>query len=177
MKMCLKCNTEKQESEFAKRSNTLHGLQSHCKACNKQYRLINRDRILTYPKTENGKLSIKRYWQSEKGLLAHRRNAGTPKGLIRTRQKTRRRRELKLALDFLLTKEDVKAIYERFDYQCFNCNSKERLEIDHHYPLSKGFGLTLKNAVLLCKSCNSSKHNKMPEDFYTKEKLMELQYD
>lgn len=174
MKTCLKCNTEKKEGEFAKRSDTACGLQSYCKACNKQYRLMHRDKILAYPKSEGGQLAIKRYWQSEKGRLAHQRNARTPRGLIRTQQKTRRRRELKLALDLLLTKEDIKLIHKYFNHQCFNCGSKNRLEIDHHYPLSKGYGLTLENAVLLCKSCNASKHDKMPEEFYTPEKLMEL---
>ncbi len=44
------------------------------------------------------------------------------------------------------------------------CNlfSKERLQIDHWLPLSLGNPLTRKNAVLLCKSCNSSKKDKLP---------------
>ena len=69
----------------------------------------------------------------------------------------------------------IKVVNSKFLNQCFNCKSTEKLSIDHHYPLSKGFPLSINNAVLLCRSCNSSKNNKLPESFYSPEQLTDLQ--
>ena len=66
-------------------------------------------------------------------------------------------------------------VRNKFKNKCFVCNSVNRLAIDHHYPLSKGFALTIDNAVLLCQSCNSKKRTKLPESFYSPEQLIDLQ--
>ena len=64
---------------------------------------------------------------------------------------------------------------KEFNYQCYNCKTYENLHIDHHKPLSKGYPLTLYNAVVLCQTCNQTKFTKMPEDFYSKSKLKRLE--
>lgn len=87
----------------------------------------------------------------------------------------RKYRELKNGLDWMYSKSDetiTKLVFE----SCVNCGNTKNLQIDHHYPLSLGFGLELLNATLLCKSCNASKGNKLPEDFYTKEILNLIEY-
>jgi len=71
---------------------------------------------------------------------------------------------------------DERYTMDLFSYQCFNCGSKDCLEIDHIYPLSKGNPLTRKNACVLCKHCNSSKQYKMPEEYFSKEKFNELMF-
>lgn len=58
---------------------------------------------------------------------------------------------------------------------CAKCNINKDLTIDHHIPLSKGGKLSLYNTVLLCHSCNSKKHNKLPEHFYTFDELETIQ--
>lgn len=87
-----------------------------------------------------------------------------------------RRRGLENNIDEVFSHEDIKAVFEHFDNKCFNCGSAENLCIDHHRPLCNGNGLSFNNAVLLCKSCNSSKHAKIPEEFYDKLKLSALEY-
>jgi 5-methylcytosine-specific restriction endonuclease McrA len=72
------------------------------------------------------------------------------------------------------TKECEVITTEAFGGKCFNCGGKNRLCIDHNYPLSRGYALTILNAVVLCKICNSKKHAKLPEEFYSIEKLNEL---
>ncbi|KKK75223.1 hypothetical protein LCGC14_2875830, partial [marine sediment metagenome] len=47
--------------------------------------------------------------------------------------------------------------------------------IDHHYPFCGGNKLTLYNAVVLCRSCNSRKGYKNPKKFYTLGKLKLLE--
>jgi 5-methylcytosine-specific restriction endonuclease McrA len=137
-----------------------------------------------FQKTERGKLTRKCYAKSlkgravrqknrqlEKNILSARRYMQSERGRLIYRQRDRRRRERKRGLDLQLSTNDIRLIYERFDHKCFNCGTAERLEIDHHYPLSKGFGLSLENAVLLCRSCNAAKHTKLPEEFYSPDKL------
>lgn len=46
MKICSKCKQEKDSSLFAKASRNKDGLQHHCKACNVEYRLENKEKIL-----------------------------------------------------------------------------------------------------------------------------------
>jgi hypothetical protein len=61
-------------------------------------------------------------------------------------------------------------IVESISDRCWCCGREGSFHIDHHYPIVKG-GLDgvadLNNLVQLCKRCNSSKHDKLPEEFYT----------
>jgi 5-methylcytosine-specific restriction endonuclease McrA len=86
----------------------------------------------------------------------------------------RRRRALKRNIFQKYSHEDESFTRKLFNSQCFNCGSKKNLCIDHHKPLSKGNALTRKNAVLLCNSCNCSKQDKLPEEFYCKEKIEQV---
>ncbi|TDT71824.1 HNH endonuclease [Hypnocyclicus thermotrophus] len=77
-------------------------------------------------------------------------------------------------LDKSFNKNDKEYIFNLFNNKCFNCGSTNNLEIDHHYPISKGYPLKYKNkynAVLLCRDCNIKKSNKFPENFYLKSQL------
>jgi hypothetical protein len=67
--------------------------------------------------------------------------------------------------------EDRTEIRKAFGNECFKCGSTVRLQVDHHYPISKRHPLTLKNATLLCKECNYRKCADLPEDFYTSTEL------
>lgn len=82
------------------------------------------------------------------------------------REYSRKRRARKSALQENYTKSDEQYTMALFNHSCANCGSTENLCIDHHYPLSKGHALTRKNAVVLCNTCNASKGNKLPEEFY-----------
>jgi 5-methylcytosine-specific restriction endonuclease McrA len=84
-----------------------------------------------------------------------------------------------------LTLIEEKELLDIFDYKCFKCGINQEdavrkdirgLVMDHHYPISIGFGLSKSNCVVLCLSCNSKKKNKMPEVFYSSEELMRLHY-
>lgn len=85
-----------------------------------------------------------------------------------------KRRDLKNNLDSNITADQIELLFNIFENKCFKCCSIEDLAIDHHYPLSKGYGLNIFNAVILCKSCNSSKHDKLPEEFYNNEEIENL---
>jgi len=48
MKTCTKCKIEKDETEFSKAKREKDGLQSKCKACEREYRQANAERIAEY---------------------------------------------------------------------------------------------------------------------------------
>ena len=82
-----------------------------------------------------------------------------------------KRRDLQNKVDAYLPPEYIELIFSAFDNKCFKCGKTEKLCLDHHYPLSKGYGLNIENAVILCKSCNSTKHDALPEKFYSIDEL------
>jgi 5-methylcytosine-specific restriction endonuclease McrA len=191
----------KQKCEFSKNRARYDGLSNYCKPCayshtrkwisTEEGRKKFNSSHLKYRQTSHGQLTRKRadkkrnktqkrkLWIKNRELdvgrqLWKRKYFSSEKFLTLARHKERRRRELKKAVDSIFTIQDAAFVKNKFQNICFNCGSSERLSIDHHYPLSKGFGLSIKNAVLLCKSCNSSKNNRFPEEFYTEEKLNKL---
>lgn len=84
---------------------------------------------------------------------------------------TMKRRAIKKNIKEFFSTKHRKAVFTAFKFKCFNCNSINNLALDHFYPLSKGHAASLKNAIVLCKSCNSSKHNKSPKRFFSPAKF------
>jgi len=82
------------------------------------------------------------------------------------------------ALGEKFTAAERKIVLAKFSHRCFKCRCSYQkgnpLQIDHHYPLSKGFTLSISNAVVLCKRCNQKKSNLLPQEFYTSEELQIL---
>jgi len=72
MKACLKCQKDKEFSEFYKNSHGYLGLHSYCKSCLKEH-------SMGYLKTEEGKKTRKKYAQSLKGIEARKRYSRTEK--------------------------------------------------------------------------------------------------
>jgi hypothetical protein len=89
-------------------------------------------------------------------------------------RRSREHNDLKFNLDNNYSAQDEDITRQLFNHSCFICGSKNSLQIDHHNPLSSGFGLSITNAVLLCKSCNCTKSDKSPNEFYSVLKLTEL---
>ena len=56
------------------------------------------------------------------------------------------------------------AIYQRDNYRCVYCGSQNNLTLDHVFPFSKGGQETLNNLVTCCRSCNSRKQDRTPEE-------------
>lgn len=74
-----------------------------------------------------------------------------------------RRNNKKKLLPATFTSEDWVVALEHFGHRCAYCGTDDPLAQEHFIPLSKGGGYTPDNIVPACKSCNSSKKNKMPE--------------
>ena len=52
-------------------------------------------------------------------------------------------------------------LWQRDNFTCQQCGRRQFLTIDHIYPESKGGDIELSNLQTLCRSCNSSKGNKI----------------
>lgn len=77
--------------------------------------------------------------------------------------KARERLERKAKLDAFWTVE-MEMVLRALQLACVLCGSTDDLSVDHVRALSLGYGLRPGNAVVLCGSCNSSKHNKSLSD-------------
>jgi len=184
-KKCSKCGETKDVSEFCKDAHTRDGFNYRCKVCRKAYRQTPSQKVYqeAYKQTPEYKASQKVYQQSpEKKAYdqSPERKAfkkayqQSPKGKSAGRKANRKRRALKAQVKEEFTAEQETFVREAFNHCCFNCKSTQRLEIDHNLPLSKGHALTISNAVLLCKHCNTSKNNNSPSSFYSTDKLWVL---
>lgn len=98
------------------------------------------------------------YMKSEHGLEVYRLN-----------NQKRRDRDVRI-----LTVNELKFLRAMYP-ACMRCGTLENMTLDHHIPLSLGGKLSFLNTVLLCASCNSQKHNKLPENFYTIEELTKIE--
>jgi len=182
MKLCTRCKLVKPDTDFSRR---LSRLRSICRTCAsqyfKQYRENNKARLQV--RGRRWKLQHKeeaaeynRQWQAahpdyfdeynrlhavEHRAYSARRRRERP-DLLRVYD--RRRRAKKLAVAERFTAQMEQAVKTHWHNACALCSATKRLEIDHWYPLSKGFPLTMSNAVLLCGQCNRKKRDKLPTE-------------
>lgn len=122
-----------------------------------------------------------------------------PLNWVRTHQQhvedSLRRRAIEVLLTELLQKKTVhhefrhrthqefsQYIWEKFDKKCFKCGKDvlcetkkphERMHLDHTMPLAFLYPLD-ETATCLCNTCNSSKSDHFPVDFYTEDELIRL---
>lgn len=93
--------------------------------------------------------------------------------VIYSREKTRRyKAKLKSVLVVEVSRRDIRKQFALFDNCCCYCGKSEQeemLHIDHFIPVSKGGTHVLGNLVPACKTCNFSKRNHHPEDWYKKQ--------
>lgn len=78
-----------------------------------------------------------------------------------------RRRALHMSAAGSFTADDIAAKLHKQNNHCFWCDGDmaDQPTIDHYIPLSKGGSNFPENIVMACRSCNSSKRDKMPDEF------------
>lgn len=83
----------------------------------------------------------------------------------RISQLNAKRRALDANADGKLTPADVRRITATQKGRCACCKKKRRLSVDHIIPLSKGGTNWPNNIQMLCRPCNSAKHDIDPITF------------
>jgi 5-methylcytosine-specific restriction endonuclease McrA len=91
------------------------------------------------------------------------KNMLTTHGLSKTKEYSRLKNEKRELSKIEWTPEMDRAL-KKFQKSCVVCGSINKLCVDHVYPFSKGYLLKPGNAVRLCRSCNSIKNDKYPQE-------------
>lgn len=196
-KVCNKCNKRKQLNKFYIMKNGKYGRAPQCNKClaerakvyrnsrrgyekRKEYVEKNRERENKKARERYRNPSVKmakaEYRKTHK--LQQKRYDKVYRKIHKNKilEKNRKRRDIeKLMKSVSYSLNDELITRKAFKNICANCKNKNNLTIDHHLPLSKGNPLSIKNAVLLCKSCNSSKGAKRPKDFYNAKTLKKIE--
>ena len=183
-KICSNCKINLVLSEFTKDNSSGDGLRYYCKSCARKYHKQYRKDKAEILKQQNSDNYYKnKEYYNKKRKLSYKENKAKElltnsiykkKNKEKINEINRIRRAKESGVNEHFTKEDRQYTLDLFDNTCYNCGAIDNICVDHHYPLCKGNALTRKNAVVLCISCNSSKQDKLPEDFYTKEQLIIL---
>ena len=156
MKKCSKCGVEKSDRDFSIARRCRSGLQSSCKACNKEYREKNRDKIINYHRklrSDNVDLSRKRSrdYAARNPLLAK----VTAANLKSTSDK--------------ITLLGVKNLFDSHGWCCYYCGTQSasttEMTLDHVIPFAAGGRNVIQNCVPACASCNSSKSDRTEREF------------
>jgi hypothetical protein len=108
-------------------------------------------------------------------------DAGKDPVVLRSLQLVLFDREIQTGPRRLKTKNLYESVLERDNYTCVYCG-KEGLTIDHVVPRAQGGLTTSKNCVTACKSCNSKKADRTPEEagmpfLYKPKTINELLFD
>lgn len=72
-----------------------------------------------------------------------------------------------------LTISDWLESLAHFNHRCAYCESEKHIEQDHVKPLSKGGSHTKTNIIPACRSCNSSKRQRLLENWYPNQPFYE----
>lgn len=171
MKLCKKCNTEKDLNQFGKDKTRADGLQPYCRQCNseykKQHRKQNADKIKTYQQkyAEANKLKLSKYHKEylnnggRKVRKAYReQNKERIKQLKANNEAKRRRSKVESTLPSADYIAWVNTEFKICSYCGVDCS--EKFHIDHVEPLVNNGKHELGNLAITCPSCNLSKGSK-----------------
>ena len=149
MKICKKCNQEKENNFYYKSNRNKDGLYSYCKTCSNNTTLQWKKNNI-----EKNKQIIKRYKKNN---------------VEKDREYSRYRHYRKKRKIFYISKKELKKIYSS---NCVICNSKDNIQVDHIIPLSRGGTHSIGNLQPLCRSCNCKKSTKYMIEFKRNLSLM-----
>lgn len=186
-KICTKCGKELMATvEYFYKSPSKDGLRNECKKCAikeaTKRNIVNIDAIVERRKkhwvgnrdseTERYKKWLeakpkeyqvdrsRKYYQINKERENKRSSEYRKSHKDRVNTMNQTRKAIKSQLPSTLTAEQWEAIKKYFGDKCAYCGCDKTLTQEHFVPLSKGGEYTHNNIIPVCKSCNSSKHDK-----------------
>lgn len=116
--------------------------------------IINARHRLKYKENPAVKQRLRVYYQNQHGRLVQSRNRQKRRALVRSTH------------HWHYTKEQIQALFDKFDNICAYCGTKTKLTIDHWIALSVGGTDVISNLVPCCSTCNCSKFNNPGKQWY-----------
>jgi 5-methylcytosine-specific restriction endonuclease McrA len=184
MKVCGKCKVEKPFELFSKLAKSKDGLQPRCKQCvaeyDKKIRLAEPERHAARvrawrEKNQDHVREMKRAWararveekrvydraRYEENNEAIRKRASEwaashPEKMRQYKQRYRTRKQENGI--YVVRQSFISRLYNS---PCAYCGSRENISADHIIPIVRGGTHSEGNLQPLCRSCNSSKHDKL----------------
>lgn len=150
----------------------LEKMRAQARAAAIRYARAHRDKVYAYAreymkrwrKTPASKAIQKRWCSSARGKASARKYHVSPKGKI-SRRNNYIRWYYDLGSEQAISLVDWMSILESYNHRCAYClrefGAQLRPSMDHFIPLSKGGLHAASNVVPACRSCNSSKHNRI----------------
>lgn len=179
VKRCPGCDTIKPHDEFFSNPTQRGGLDSHCNLCRKDW-------TNEYRQTEKGRGALLAYREKYYGTEAYKEAQAKYRGSERQKKMSREyhkeyrrrnpnkrswynslRRARQLEAEGSYTQEEFEALCKKYGHRCLCCgvHASETPEgflcADHIVPLVKDGSNYISNIQPLCKSCNSTKHDKI----------------
>jgi 5-methylcytosine-specific restriction endonuclease McrA len=177
-KMCSDCKIIKDREDFHKDSVSKDGLQRYCKKCfsirKHNSNVKSREKIRQYNKKQHAL-----YRQSQEFVLANREKVKRWVKKFPEKRKTiamnYRSRKYKLPSNF--SADDKADTEEMFKNKCAFCGiTGVPMTMEHIVPISRrdvlNPGTVRGNMIPLCRPCNSSKHDKLLEEYLLDERLL-----
>lgn len=115
-------------------------------------RLQRLENIWQYKKQERAMYQKHREKKLAQGRIWSKNNPDKTRA-----QNQKRRARLANAKTFLVRPKDVERLYKS---KCLFCENRQRIDLDHAIPLSRGGDHSIGNLIPLCDNCNSTKYNK-----------------
>lgn len=179
MKRCSRCRVNKLFKDFNKNGQSKDGYRPECKECRrgwreenrekisaqrKAYRLANKEKIAQQQKEWRIKnvaydRATSAQWRKDnpERFKEQMRN-WRAKNKQRKQELEHRRRARKLNNGvYIISPKDMR----KLSGPCFYCESIDGVTMDHIIPISRGGTHSIGNLVPACKSCNSSKGDKL----------------
>lgn len=185
-KHCKYCDRLLPVERFTKRSASPDGLSYKCRSCASAY---SKERYGSVPGAREAAKERAARWHKENADKSReiKARSAARKREVDPGYSARRARELRLktlehsraigvvaahrrrmrVLDVGATHPGVyKRLMKRANGKCTYCGQQfEKLTLDHFNPITRGGDGLVDNLIPCCKSCNSSKHNRVPEDW------------
>lgn len=191
-KVCSICKRGLPLSKFYTKKNRKGKVnyRANCKDCNatnsdsiKKYYYSEKGRATRAKAKESGKKKLYsyKYRHSEKGKLAtsnwldnggrekrrivNRKYRRTPKGKVNGLKRAYIHRATGEHLLGELTPDDWQSILAQYEYRCAYCGEEKPLTQDHVIPISRNGRHDKDNVVPACRSCNSSKKERLLDEW------------
>ena len=154
VKACSKCGEVKPLEDYSPDKQNKDGRQSACKTCKaasqRAYRKAN-------PEKEAARKRAYQQANKEKATATKRAwRQANPEKANAAQERRRARKEGNGV--YLVTGKEMARLYAS---PCAECGSTENIEADHVVPISRGGQHSIGNLQALCRSCNSSKNDRL----------------